>query len=119
MEGRHARLGADGARGIAIDPDKRGLRKARPERIRFTFFDDPAGGVPLELPTQRHGFAGFIFTVFFAIFLVVAIGMGTRIGMHKVEDVFGLMMMLFDVFWVLGWSVGVLVLGGLAFLFFF
>ena len=119
MGERHARVGAPGTRRIAADAKEERQRKARPERIRFTFRDDPAGGIPLDLRTQRHWFAGSIFAAFFAVFLAVALGMGARIGMHKVDDVFGLMMMLFDVFWVIGWSVGVVILGGLAFLFLF
>jgi len=102
-----------------VSKDSRGLRKARPERVRFTFFDDPSGAVPLELPSQRHWVAGLIFAFFFAIFFVVALGMVARIGLHRVNDVVGLMMMMFDVFWVIGWSVGVVLMGLLALLFLF
>ena len=95
------------------------MRKARPERIRFTFSDDATGSVPLELPTQRHWIAGLVFFTFFVVFAVVAGGMIARISLHDAREVLGFMMMLFDVFWVIGWSAGVLVLGTLAALFLF
>lgn len=93
--------------------------KARPERIRFTFFDDASQGVPLDLPSQRHWFAGLVFGVFFLIFAGVAVGMVAKMGLHKADDVFSLMMLLFDAFWLLGWSAGVFILGTLTALFLF
>jgi hypothetical protein len=95
------------------------MAKARPERIRYTLRDDAAGGIALELPSQRHWIAGLVLGVFFLIFAAVEVGMIAKIGLHKANDVFSLMMMLFDVFWLLGWSVGVFILGGLTVLFLF
>ena len=95
------------------------MRKARPERLRFTFFDDPSGAIPLELPSQRHWLPGIILGVFFLIFAMVAGGMIAKMISHRTRDVFDLMMLLFDVFWLLGWSVGVFLLGGLTALFLF
>jgi hypothetical protein len=87
--------------------------------MRFTFSDDAAGAVPLDLLSRRHWLPGVIFAVFFAVFLAVAVGTTLRISGHRVEDVASLMMMMFEVFWVIGWSVGVVLLGMLALLFFF
>ena len=95
------------------------MRKARPERMRFTFRDEPAGAIPLALTSQRHWIAGLIFAIFFAVFAAVAAGMIAKLSLHRVRDVTDLMFMLFDVFWLIGWSVGVLLLGGLTLLFLF
>ena len=98
MGERHARFGFAGDRGIASGDSRQDLRKARPERISFTFRDDATGAVALDLATRRHWFAGTVSAVFFAIFLAVAVGSGQRITLHEAHDVFGFMMMLFDVF---------------------
>jgi len=95
------------------------MRKARPERIRYTLFDDGAGAVPIPLPTQRHWMPGLIIAVFFLVFASVLVGMIYRMDLHRMRDVFDLMMFLFDAFWVIGWSVGVLILGVLTVLFLF
>ena len=87
--------------------------------MRFTFVDDAAGAIPLELTTRRHWLPGIIFAVFFSVFLAVAVGTTARIATHRVDDVASLMMMMFEVFWVIGWSVGVVLLGMLTLLFFF
>src|SRR5688572_9652813 len=93
--------------------------KARPDRIRVTFWDNAAGSIPLELPSRPNWIAGIIVGFFFLIFATVAVGMVVKMGSHRVKGVFDLMMFLFDVFWVLGWSVGVLILGTLTALFLF
>ena len=43
-------------------------RKARPERIRVSLFDDSAGALPLPLPSPRMWPLGLVFAVMFAIF---------------------------------------------------
>lgn len=45
------------------------------------------------------------------IFLSVAVGMIARMSLHRVNDVVSLMMIMFDLVWVIGWSVGVILLG--------
>ena len=43
-------------------------RETLPERIRIAIFDDPAGSVPLSLPSRRMWPAGIVLAVMFAIF---------------------------------------------------
>ncbi len=62
---------------------------------------------------------GILFGVIFAIFATVEGVMIAKASLHSVRGVFDLMMFLFDVFWILGWSVGVLILGALTALFLF
>lgn len=47
---------------------------ARPERIRFSFFDDPAGSTPVPLPARRMWPVGIVLALMLAIFGVVAVG---------------------------------------------
>lgn len=95
------------------------MRKARPQCVRYTLFDDGAGAIPIPLPTQRHWVPGLIIAVFFLVFASVLVGMIYRMDLHRMRDVFDLMTFLFDAFWMIGWSVGVLILGVLTFLFLF
>ena len=91
---------------------------ARPERIRYTLTDDASGSTPLELPVRRMWPAGVAVAIFFAVFASVAWVQIVAMRL-QVRDVFDLMFLLFQVFWILGWSVGVFVLGALAFLLLF
>lgn len=96
------------------------MAKARPERIRFTLWDAGApGSTPLELPARRMWPIGLVFAVFFAIFAGIAWVQIVKMSSHDVGGVFDLMFVLFEGFWVLGWSVGVLILGALTVLFLF
>src|SRR5687767_2511914 len=95
------------------------MAKARPERIRFTLRDDSGGSTPIALPARRMWPLGLVFALFF---LMAASAAGTVVGgmsAHTVRGVFDLMFWLFHAFWLLGWSVGVLILGALALLFLF
>lgn len=94
-------------------------RKARPERIRVRLLDDAAGATPLELPDRKMWRLGLIFAVIFAMFSSVEWVMLVRISAHPISDVFDLMLVLFEGFWVLGWSVGVVILGALSVLLLF
>lgn len=85
-------------------------RMARPERIRFSLSRDPAGATRLPLPSRRLWPLSIVFGVMFVIFTSVAVGVITSVKGQRVETVFDLMTLLFQGFWVLGWSVGVLVL---------
>ena len=95
------------------------MAKARPDRIRFTLLDDTAGSTPLELAPRRMGVAALIVGILFAIFAAVAWGTIARMSLHEVRGVFDLMFWLFHAFWVLGWSVGVFILGALTVLLLF
>ena len=56
----------------------------------------------------------------FVIFAGVLVGQIARLNLYALGSVFDLMAMLFQLFWMLGWSVGVLALGALTvFLLFF
>lgn len=96
---------------------KRPKAKGWPKHIRITLWDDATGSIPIELPKRRMWPVGLLFGVIFAIFATVEGVMIAKASLHPVRDVFGLMMFLFDVFWIVGWSVGVLILGALTALF--
>lgn len=95
------------------------LRRAWPGRIHLTLRDAPlAGATPLELPSRRNMRpAGIVIAIFFLIFaavLVIQVASLTR--WEAVRGVSDLMGLLFEAFWILGWSVGVVVLGALTLL---
>lgn len=94
------------------------MRKAQPERFRISFRDE-AGGIALPLPSRRMWPVGIFFGVVFAIFAGIAWSQMTSISGHEIRSVFDLAFILFQGFWVLGWSVGVFILGALTVLFFF
>ena len=94
-------------------------RTVRPARIRIRFHDDAAGATPLELPARRMWHVGLFVGAGFAIFAGVAWTTGAGIVGSSVDDVFDLMFVLFKGFWLLGWSVGVLILGALTVLLLF
>ena len=94
--------------------------KARPERIRVRLWDPgPPGVIPLELPARAMWPIGLVFGAFFAIFAGVEWAAIAKISWGSVHAIADLVFVLFQVFWVLGWSVGVLILGALTILFFF
>ena len=84
-----------------------------PGRIRIRLTDDAAGAMPLDFPARRMWPAGLIVGAMFAIFAGVAWTMIGRVSSSSVRDVFDLMFVLFEGFWLLGWSVAVLILGAL------
>jgi Family of unknown function (DUF6498) len=95
-------------------------RKSRPERIRVRLRDDDGeGATPLELPARRMWPVSLILGVMFAMFAAVWWSVLTRMTSHSVRGVFDLMFVLFEGFWLLGWSVGVAILGSLTVLFLF
>ena len=85
-------------------------RKALPERLRLSFVDDPAGSTPLYLPGRRTWPLGLLFRVVFAMFAGVAVAQIGSMRGRSVDTVFELMFVLFQGFWVIGWSVGVMIL---------
>ena len=62
---------------------------------------------------------GIGFAVMFTIFAGVALGQITSMSSQEIDSVFSLMFVMFQGFWVLGWSVGVLILFMLTVLFLF
>jgi hypothetical protein len=97
------------------------LRKARPDRIRVTLWDaPPAGATPLDLPERRMWPIGILFLVMFAIFAGVAgVSVFKMKAVGEIRDVFSLAFVMFEALWLLGWMVGVVILGLLAVLFLF
>lgn len=84
---------------------------AKPERWYVTT-RDPADSTPIDLPPRRATLPALIVTAMFAVFAGVL-----AIQIHNLHfdgrDVSGLAMSLFMLFWIFGWSVGVLILGAL------
>ena len=95
------------------------LRKALPAHIHIRLSDDASGATPLEFPTRRMWPFGLILGAMFAIFAGVGWMTVGRIWSSTIRDVFDLMFVLFHVFWLIGWSVGVAILGVLTVLVFF
>jgi hypothetical protein len=87
---------------------------ARPERMRWTLSEPEAGASPIELPRRAVTVPALIL---FAMFLVFAGVLVVEVrGLHPgaVNSVSDLAGMLFRLFWALGWSLGVVVLGALS-----
>ena len=96
------------------------LRKALPAHIRIGLLDDTAGATWLAFPARRMWPVALIIGGTFAIFAGIAWIMAGKILRSSVRDVFDLMFVLFEGFWLLGWSVAVVILGALTvFLFFY
>ena len=55
----------------------------------------------------------------FLVFAGVFVYQIARLNLHPQGDIFGIVSLLFDLFWLLGWSAGVLLLGALTILLFF
>lgn len=95
--------------------------KACPNRCLLFFWVDPASAesIPIPLPSRNLRRVGFCSGIFFVIMAAIALGQITRLSGHPMKSVFDLMTFLFSLFWVLGWSVGVFILGTLTALFLF
>ena len=87
-------------------------RLARPERTRFVLGDDTAG-TPIELPSRSAGMVTVIVAALFAASAGALVYVIATLDLHGGRSVFALAGMLFRLFWILGWSLGVLVLGAL------
>ena len=91
-----------------------------PPGIRVRLRDEAAdGAVPLELAQRRMWPAGLLTGAMFAAFAGVAWTVAGTMSRRAVHDVFDLMFFLFQLFWLLGWSVGVFVLAALTVLLLF
>jgi hypothetical protein len=82
-------------------------------RTRFTLRDDAARGTPLELPRRNTILPGILVAGMFAVFAGVLVSQIAKLDLRALGSVFDLMAMLFELFFILGWSVGVLGLGAL------
>ncbi len=91
--------------------------RSAPQRIRFTFFKSNASGAALPLPKKRMWPAGLIIGAMFVIFSAIEVSQIISLYRTNVKTVFDLSTFLFQGFWILGWSVGVLILGMATFLF--
>ena len=94
-------------------------RLARPEHIRVSLWDDAEGGTPLALHRRPMWPVGLLFAAMFAIFAAILWVQIANLDLKNVRDVFDLMFRVFGAFWILGWSVGVAILGTLTVLFLF
>src|SRR5439155_1195677 len=86
---------------------------ARPERMRVALSDEAAGATPLELPRRNMAWAAVAAAAMFALFAGILVSQIARLDLHAARSVSALMSFLFELFWILGWSVGVVVLGAL------
>lgn len=78
--------------------------------VRFTLRDDAPSGTPLELPRQNRLIPTLIVVAMFVAFAAVWVQQVSKLNLHALGSVFDLMGMLFSLFWLLGWSVGVILL---------
>jgi hypothetical protein len=92
---------------------------ARPERYRFALKDNAPLGTPLDLPRRSYGLAALIVAGMFVLFAGVLVFQIVKLDLHALRSVSALMGMLFQLFWILGWSAGVLILGALTLLLLF
>ena len=86
---------------------------------RFSVRDDAAIGVPLELPRRSTILPGLFVAAMFAVFAGILVNQIAKLNLHAQGSVFALMVTLFSLFWILGWSVGVMALGALTVLLLF
>jgi len=93
--------------------------KIRNLPIRLVLRDDAPQGTALELPQRNMKVATIIVTIMFAIFAAILLQQIASLDMPAGGGLFDLVFMLFSLFWILGWSVGVIVLGALTMLLLF
>lgn len=87
--------------------------------LRITLQNDTAGGTPLELPRQNLVVPATVVAVMFVVFAGVLVHQLSMLDFHALNSIFEWVVLLFELFWLLGWSAGVLVLGMLTILLFF
>ena len=92
-------------------PSRRPL--ARPELWRFAFGDQPTQGTPLQLPRRNLGPVVAIVAGMFVVSAGVLVYVIARLNWHPLGSVGALTGFLFQLFWIVGWSIGVLALGAL------
>src|ERR1700687_3027611 len=89
-------------------------RLAFPTGFRFVLRDDvAAGATALDLPARRMWPAGLVVGAIFAIFAGIEWTTMASISAQPVHGVSDLVFFLLQSFWIVGWSLGVLMLGAL------
>jgi hypothetical protein len=91
---------------------------ARPLRTRLALTED-ARAAPIELPRRGTSTAGLVVAGMFAASAAAWIVVIHGLHFGNLRDVGDLVSLLFRLFWVVGWSLGVAVLGLLTVLFLF
>jgi hypothetical protein len=89
-----------------------------PPRVRIAWSTQPLTGTPLALPPRRSWPAGIVVAIMFAVFAGVWCSEVSQLHIHDSRGTFDVFGFLFRGFWLLGWSVGVLILGALTVLVF-
>lgn len=92
-------------------------RKARPARFRVSIRHETKG-IYLFRHRQKTWAVGLALGVFFVIFAAIAWQQFQSVRGRGVKDIAGLSFALFEWFWLIGWSVGVVILGSLTLLLF-
>ena len=90
---------------------------ARPERTRLLFADQP-GATPIELPRRPAVLPALIVAGMFVVFAAVLV-IEIRSLHFETRSLADLAGALFKLFWILGWSLGVAILGALTVLLWF
>src|SRR5918996_4321828 len=94
-----------------------GRARGWPARIRVRLWDAGApGSIPLALPARSMRAAAVFVAISFVIFAAIEWTAIASMFGRPVNDVSALAFLLFQGFWALGWSVGVLLLGALTIL---
>ena len=86
---------------------------ARPALTRVVFGHHANVGAPLQLPRRSLGAVAAVVAGMFVVSAGVLVYVVTRLDAHSLRDIAALTGFLFQLFWIVGWSLGVLVLGAL------
>lgn len=87
--------------------------------FRFKLGEVAASGTALEMPGRIPVWAGLVAAAMFVVFASVWVAQFNRLDLHASGGVSNLMFTLFGLFWLMGWTLGVLFLGALTLLLFF
>jgi hypothetical protein len=79
--------------------------------IRFTLWDNKTRGTQLTLPRRHVLVPAIIVGGMFVAFASVLVSQASKLDLHQVGSVPHLMGTLFSLFWLMGWSAGVVALG--------
>src|SRR4051812_12914458 len=91
-----------------------------PRNFQLRLSDTAApGAVLLDLPSRTMWPIGLAVAAMFAVFAGAEWAAIRNISSHSPRDIFDFIFLLFEGFWVLGWSVGVAMIGTLAVLLLF
>lgn len=80
--------------------------------IRFSLWNNSTGGTRLILPRRKNMIApAVIVGGMFVAFAAILVSQASKLDLQHMGTVFQMMSSLFELFWLIGWSVGVMVLG--------